>query len=215
MGALIRSKLKALGALIPSSAMKAAVEGESTRMAGALLDAGFSIERPIRMDQKMIHHAIYGRDSTMLAFAIERGADLNSAGQGGLSALSQALWQHNGALAEMLLNAGADPNRPSDGEPPLVRALLSCPQAIPALLSAGADPFAVGRVQRLADGISFDHPDLDSEALSRRALLSTVDREAGYDALRAAQEAMDLRGAIGSAPPSAPAGRAPARARSL
>lgn len=70
---------------------------------------------------------------------------------------------NNQAFAEALLAAGADPNPPSGGTLPLKRALMHCPNAVPALLAHGARPHP---------GVTTEHWSLNHRSDLEEALLA-------------------------------------------
>lgn len=153
MGRLARRAARGAGALIPASWVLSAMDCGSVSGFCRFLSWGFPIERPIRGQQRALHHAIYAPNTKMLQAALRGGADPNAPGEAGVTALGQALWQDRLDMAQALLGAGADPNLPEpSGESPLHRALLKCPSAVGPLLAAGADPMAIGKLVRLPDG---------------------------------------------------------------
>lgn len=154
-----RKAARSLGRLIPPSFVLSAMDHGSTKALERLLSWGYPVERPIRGEQRVLHHAVFSRGPAEARIAIAAGADVNAPGHAGLTALAQALWQSRMDIIQELLAAGADPNkREPDGATPLHRALLKFPEAVGPLLRAGADPGALGPLMKesLAEGLPFD-----------------------------------------------------------
>ena len=87
-----------------------------------------------------LHWATYQDDLEMAELLVRAGANVKAANRYGVTPLSLACTNGNGAMVELLLKAGADPNTPlPGGETPLMTAARTGTlAAVKALLARGA-----------------------------------------------------------------------------
>lgn len=89
----------------------------------------------------VLPQAAYNNNLKLVQLLVERGADVDIAGQDGETALAKAIKQGNQTIAEYLLRQGAYPNQVTGGKPPLVLAIQSGhPGMVELLLEYGANP---------------------------------------------------------------------------
>jgi uncharacterized protein len=92
----------------------------------------------------VVFFAIWNPNNDILKLLLDAGANAEVSSPWG-SPLSEAIGRHNADAVQLLLQHGANPNRPcSDGNPPLVEVVWSTPdkKLVPLLLDKGADPNA-------------------------------------------------------------------------
>ena len=68
-------------------------------------------------EDKILLRAVFGSDYQTLQSAIAKGADVNTYDRIGLTPLLVAIYRGDIKAVELLLAAGADPNRPARGDP--------------------------------------------------------------------------------------------------
>lgn len=116
----------------------------------SLLDAGADIEvRDVRPNQgeTPLHHAARTGNVEIAKLLVSRGAKLNGAAHGGFVPLHVAAGLNRRAMADYLLQAGADPNAQDEIGTPLHAATIQGhAQIVKLLLEKGADPNARNRI---------------------------------------------------------------------
>lgn len=128
---------------------------ESGEMTRALLAGGADPDVPIRDGRNAMHWAVHGKKIGVIGALIEAGADVDATmtspgtiSNGRETALHLLLWSSPRStleIAQMLIEAGADPNSLSaHGHTPLHAAatISRDPSVIDLLLDAGSDPLA-------------------------------------------------------------------------
>ena len=90
------------------TALYRALESGRTQIADILLKSGAKLD-PTAMLQDLVQAQVTDRD--MLAFLIDRGAEINAVGKDGKTPLTQAIGYGNLLLTKQLIRAGADVNK--------------------------------------------------------------------------------------------------------
>ena len=126
-----------------------AAKRQDTAAVRALLENKVDVNIPQPDGATALHWAAYWDDLKTLELLLSAGARATVANDYGVTPLSLACTNRNGAMVEKLVAAGADPNAASStGETVLMTcAYTGSPVAVKALLSAGANVNANERLQ--------------------------------------------------------------------
>jgi len=164
-----------------------------------LLDAGASSQATTDELLTALHEAASAGSTSSATALLRAGADVNARSGAGETPLLLALKAGHVEVAGALLDTGADP-RPADveGATPLMIAVLSAPEMVDPLLTAGSEAAATDRVGRSALHYAVDSPTPARvsvvESLARGGSELDARTDAGSTALHLA-----LRGGHGEA----------------
>lgn len=135
-----------------TAALYDAIFYEHTAVADYLLDSGkVDVNRCVRGSDFVLNAAVRNGNTALVDKILAAGADTNAQTPKGNHALMIAVAGDAPDMAMRLLQGGANPNLPSDGDLPLMKAIeADKPQIVTLLLAHGANPFIRDRYERTA-----------------------------------------------------------------
>jgi ankyrin repeat protein len=171
---------------LDSALPEAARNGDRAAVARGLFE-GIDPDSPGSDDTTALHWAVYRDDEALNGLLVAAGAAVDAVNRNGTTALSLACTNANAGMVARLLEAGADPDRAPNGEPPILTcARTGNPAAVAALLDGGADVDAreTWRCQTaLMWAAAEDHLEVVKLLIARGADVRATTEEGGFTAL--------------------------------
>ena len=135
-----------------AAALYDAIFYEHSAVAHYLLESGkVDVNYCVRGSDFILNAAVRTRDTALIEKILEAGADTNALTPKGSHALMIALGAGAEDIATRLLQKGANPNLPSDGDMPLMKAIeADKPNMVTLLLAHGANPLLQDQYNRNA-----------------------------------------------------------------